>query len=473
MYVCGPTVYDLPHIGHGRANLTFDILRRYLSFEGLRVHHVANITDVDDNIIKRANELGRTEADVAAEFEAAWWDAMEALGDLRPHDIPHATEYIEEMVTLVSELEAKDVAYETDDGVYLEVARVPSYGLLALQPLDSLQSGARVEANDEKRSPLDFALWKKAKAGEPSWPSPWGDGRPGWHTECVVMSLDLLGEGFDLHGGGQDLRFPHHENERAQAVADGKEFARHWMHNGWVEVEGTKMSKSLGNFTTLPDLLARHDARAYRLLVLRAHYRSPIEVTPETIVDAEGALGRLDALARRFSVGGLLEQTPDGYVVEGDAPAVDLDPGALASFRAHMDDDLDTAARSPASSSWCPPRTRRPIRGTRTGPRSWPVRRRCSWRRWVCPSGGSPARSTRRRPNWWRNTTRPGRPRTTPGPMRCGTSWWRWGGRWRTRRRGRPSIAERRWARCGRRGGSGGSGAGSAAKGQVGAASRG
>jgi cysteinyl-tRNA synthetase len=343
MYVCGPTVYDLPHIGHGRANLTFDILRRYLSFEGLRVHHVANITDVDDNIIKRANELGRTEADVAAEFEAAWWESMEALGDLRPHDVPHATAYIEQMVALVSELEAKGVAYETADGVYLEVGKVPTYGLLALQPLESLQAGARVEANDEKRSPLDFALWKKAKAGEPSWPSPWGDGRPGWHTECVVMSLDLLGEGFDLHGGGQDLRFPHHENERAQAVADGKEFARHWMHNGWVEVEGTKMSKSLGNFTTLPDLLARHDARAYRLLVLRAHYRSPIEVTPETIVDAEGALGRLDALARRFSVGGLLERTPGGYVVEGEAPAVDLDPGALASFRAHMDDDLDTA----------------------------------------------------------------------------------------------------------------------------------
>jgi cysteinyl-tRNA synthetase len=343
MYVCGPTVYDLPHIGHGRANLTFDILRRYLSFEGLRVHHVANITDVDDNIIKRANELGRTEADVAAEFEARWWESMEALGDLRPHDVPHATEYIERMVELVGELEAKDVAYETADGVYLEVAKVPSYGLLALQPLTSLLAGARVEANEEKRSPLDFALWKKAKVDEPSWPSPWGDGRPGWHTECVVMSLDLLGEGFDLHGGGQDLRFPHHENERAQAVADGKEFARHWMHNGWVEVEGTKMSKSLGNFTTLPDLLARHDARAYRLLVLRAHYRSPIEVTPETLADAEGALGRLDALARRFSVGGLLEQTSEGFVVEGQPPAVDLDPGALASFRTHMDNDLDTA----------------------------------------------------------------------------------------------------------------------------------
>ena len=301
MYVCGPTVYDLPHIGHGRANLTFDILRRYLSFTGLHVHHVANVTDVDDNIIKRALALGRTEADVAAEFEASWWESMDALGDLRPQDAPHATEYIDRMVALVGELTARGMAYETPDGVYLEVAKVDGYGLLAQQPLESLQAGARVEANEDKRSPLDFALWKKAKEGEPSWDSPWGRGRPGWHTECVVMSLDLLGEGFDLHGGGQDLMFPHHENERAQAVADGKAFARHWMHHGWVEVEGTKMSKSLGNFSTLPDLLSRSDARAYRVLVLRAHYRSPIEVTPETLADAEKALARLDGLARRFA----------------------------------------------------------------------------------------------------------------------------------------------------------------------------
>ncbi len=342
MYVCGPTVYDLPHIGHGRANLTFDILRRYLSFTGLRVHHVANVTDVDDNIIRRASELGRTESDVAAEFEDRWWESMAALGDLRPHNIPHATQYIEDMVALVGDLMDKGTAYETPDGVYLEVSKVDGYGLLAQQSLDSLQSGARVEANEDKRSPLDFALWKKAKEGEPSWESPWGLGRPGWHTECVVMSLDLLGEGFDLHGGGQDLKFPHHENERAQAVADGKAFARHWMHNGWVEVEGTKMSKSLGNFTTLPDLLSRHDARAYRLLVLRAHYRSPIEVTPETLDDAEKALARLDGLARRFDVADLLAQTPEGYVVEGTPPAADVDPAALATFRMHMDDDLDT-----------------------------------------------------------------------------------------------------------------------------------
>jgi cysteinyl-tRNA synthetase len=346
MYVCGPTVYDMPHIGHGRANLTFDILRRYLSFIGLKVHHVANVTDVDDNIIKRAAELGRTESDVAAEFEARWWESMEALGDLRPQDIPHATQYIDDMVALVGELVAMGKAYETADGVYLEVSKVEGYGLLAQQSLESLQVGARVEANEDKRSPLDFALWKKAKAGEPSWDSPWGRGRPGWHTECVVMSLDLLGEGFDLHGGGQDLKFPHHENERAQAVADGKVFAQHWMHNGWVEVEGTKMSKSLGNFTTLPDLLSRYDARAYRLLVLRAHYRSPIEVTPDTLADAEKGLTRLDGLARRFAsfgVADLLGETDEGFVVEGVSPATAVDDGALAGFRARMDDDLDTA----------------------------------------------------------------------------------------------------------------------------------
>ncbi len=333
MYVCGPTVYDLPHLGHGRATLTFDVLRRYLSFTGLRVRHVANITDVDDNIIKRAAEQGRTEPEVAVEFEARYWESMDALGDLRPTDIPHATAYIEHMVELVSDLQARGVAYETPDGMYLEVSQVDGYGLLARQSLESLQSGARVEANEDKRSPLDFALWKKAKDGEPSWDSPWGPGRPGWHTECVVMSLDLLGEGFDLHGGGQDLAFPHHENERAQAVADGKAFARHWVHNGWVVVEGTKMSKSLGNFTSLPDLLSQHDARAYRLLVLRAHYRSPIEVTPDTVADAEKGLARLDSLARRFSVGDYLAQVEGGYLVQGVGVAAGVDSDALINFR--------------------------------------------------------------------------------------------------------------------------------------------
>ena len=231
------------------------------------------------------------------------------------------------------------MAYETATGVYLSVLDVPGYGLLARQPLDSLRAGARIEADEEKRSPLDFVLWKKAKPGEPSWDAPWGAGRPGWHTECVVMSLDLLGEGFELHGGGQDLMFPHHENERAQAVADGKEFARHWMHNGWVTVGGEKMSKSLGNFTSLADLLARSDARAYRLLVLRSHYRSPIEVTPETIAQAEAGLARLDELARRFS---LADPLADGPLVGPVSPSGDVDEDAVAAFVAAMDGDLDT-----------------------------------------------------------------------------------------------------------------------------------
>ena len=340
MYVCGPTVYDLPHIGHGRYNLVFDVLRRYLLFTGLDVHYVSNVTDVDDNIIRRAAEQGRSEPDVAAEFEGRWWEAMDALGVLRPDDTPHATAYIAQMIDLVADLLARGVAYETGDGVYLDVSQVEGYGLLARQSLESLRAGARVESNEEKRSPLDFALWKGAKEGEPSWGSPFGVGRPGWHTECVVMSLDLLGDGFDLHGGGQDLAFPHHENERAQAVAEGRPFARHWVHNGWVVVGGEKMSKSLGNFTSLTDLLARSDARAYRLLVVRSHYRSPIEVTTETVADAEKGLDRLDALARRFGLPDLIAEAGRGYVLEGDE--ADADPDALAAFRGRMDDDLDT-----------------------------------------------------------------------------------------------------------------------------------
>ena len=265
---------------------------------------------------------------------------MDALGVLRPSETPHATDYVADMVDLVADLVARGAAYETADGVYLSVDTVPGYGLLARQPLDSLRAGARVEAVEGKRSPLDFALWKRAKPGEPSWSSPLGPGRPGWHTECVVMSLDLLGEGFDLHGGGQDLAFPHHENERAQAVAEGRPFARHWVHNGWVMVGGEKMSKSLGNFTSLTDLLARSDARAYRLLVLRSHYRSPIEVTAETIADAEKGLARLDALARRFSLADPLQVADP--VVAGEGPAAGAHAAEVERFDERMDDDLDT-----------------------------------------------------------------------------------------------------------------------------------
>lgn len=339
MYVCGLTVYDVPHIGHGRAALVFDVLRRYLEFSGLRVRHVSNVTDIDDKIINRAATEGRAPEEVAEQYEEVWWQAVDALGVLRPTDAPHATAFVEKMVALIEELVRSGAAYETSDGVYLSVEKVDGYGLLAHQGLDSLRAGARVEVGEEKRSPLDFVLWKKAKPGEPTWGSPWGPGRPGWHTECVVMSLELLGDGFDLHGGGIDLVFPHHENERAQAVVWGRPFARHWAHHGLVTVGDEKMAKSLGNYTTLTDLLANTDPRAYRLLVLRAHYRSPIEVTAATLADAEEGLARLDALARRFELAPTL-----AAVTAAEAPGAGVDPVVLAAFTARMDDDLDTPA---------------------------------------------------------------------------------------------------------------------------------
>jgi cysteinyl-tRNA synthetase len=306
--------------------LVWDVLRRYLEWTGLDVRFVSNITDIDDKIIKRANEEGRSSAEVAVQYEAAWYDAVDRLGVKRPTVDPHATAYVEQMVELIAGLVAAGPAYETSDGVYLSVEAVPGYGLLARQSLDSLRSGARVDVVEEKRSPLDFALWKVAKPGEPTWPAPWGDGRPGWHTECVVMSLDLLGEDFDLHGGGIDLAFPHHENERAQAVAAGRRFARRWGHNGHVQMGGEKMSKSLGNITNLTDLLAVVDPRAYRLVVLQSHYRAPVEVTGTTIEAATSTLAGLDAFARRVA----------------ELPAAVADAEALDRFRAAMDDDLDT-----------------------------------------------------------------------------------------------------------------------------------
>jgi cysteinyl-tRNA synthetase len=328
MYVCGPTVYGPPHLGHGRFSLVFDILRRYLEWSGYEVTYVSNITDIDDQIIAKGHEEGRDPAEVAVEYEARWYEGMDLIGVKRPTFDPHATAYVDQMAALIGELVDRGVAYETGDGVYLAVGEVEGYGLLARQPLESLLAGARVEVDEEKRSPVDFALWKKAKPGEPTWDSPWGPGRPGWHTECVVMALELLGEGFDIHGGGQDLRFPHHENERAQAVALGRDFAHHWVHNGFVEVGGEKMSKSLGNYTDLFDLSRSADPRAYRLLVLRAHYRSPVEVTPTTVADATAALGRLDSLARRM---------------EGQ-PSREPDAADIERFRSAMDDDLDTPA---------------------------------------------------------------------------------------------------------------------------------
>jgi len=331
IYLCGPTVYGPPHIGHGRATLVYDVLRRYLTWSGLDVRLVSNITDIDDSIINRANSENRPWQEITTKCEAVWFQAMGQLGVERPTDVPHATEYVDEMVAMIGQLVDSDSAYLTNDGVYLSVETVPDYGLLVNQHLaDMLEGGGdrKVFGASNKRHPADFVLWKLAKPGEPSWPSPWGDGRPGWHSECVVMSLDLLGEGFDLHCGGMDLKFPHHENERAQAVALGKRFANHWMHNGFVvDGEGEKMSKSLGNVHNLLDLLDQYDPRAYRMLLLQSHYRGPVSVGQDNIDSSVKALARFDGVARRF----------------GSVPAT-ADAAVLQSFRTVMDDDLNTPA---------------------------------------------------------------------------------------------------------------------------------
>ncbi|MBK9969784.1 MAG: cysteine--tRNA ligase [Acidimicrobiaceae bacterium] len=329
IYLCGPTVYGPPHIGHGRATLVYDVLRRYLQWSGLQVRLVSNITDIDDSIINRANAENRPWQEITSKCEAVWFEAMGKINVARPTDVPHATDYVVQMVAMIGQLVDMGKAYLTDDGVYLSVQTVPGYGLLVHQSLDDMLAGGGdrdVFGAGNKRHPADFVLWKFSKPGEPAWPSPWGEGRPGWHSECVVMSLDLLGEGFDLHCGGQDLKFPHHENERAQAVALGKRFANHWMHHGFiVDAEGEKMSKSLGNVHNLLDLMEHYDPRAYRMLLLQSHYRGPVSVGQDNIDASVKALARFDGVARRF-----------GAVSAG------ADAAVLEAFRSAMDDDLNT-----------------------------------------------------------------------------------------------------------------------------------
>jgi cysteinyl-tRNA synthetase len=330
MYVCGPTVYDAPHVGHGRMATTFDVIRRYLDWRGLDVRFVSNVTDVDDRIIQRAAERGTTEPELAAQYEGVYFEQLDRVGVLRPDDTPHATEYIGDMVALIAELVDTGHAYVVDgQGVYFDVATFPGYGARPHRTLEQLleSAGARVEVDDKKRSSVDFALWKAAKPGEPAWDSPWGPGRPGWHIECSAMSLDLLGEQFDLHGGGDDLVFPHHENERAQAEAAGHAFARHWLHTGMVQVGGEKMAKSVGNFTTLSDALDAHGPRAFRMAVLQAHYRKAIELGDEDLARAATTVKGLDALARR------------ARAADVDATA-EPEPTVVAFFRDAMDDDF-------------------------------------------------------------------------------------------------------------------------------------
>jgi cysteinyl-tRNA synthetase len=360
MYVCGPTVYDTPHVGNARTAVVFDVIRRYLEWTGLDVTFVSNVTDVEDKIIARAAEQGRSEPDLAAEYEAIYFDLMDRLNVKRADRRPHATEYIDRMLALIEELVADGHAYVVPgSGVYFDVASYDRYGELSHRTMTELResAGARVEVDEAKRSPMDFALWKAAKPGEPAWDSRWGRGRPGWHIECSAMSLDILGEGFDLHGGGNDLMFPHHENERAQAEGAGHPFARHWIHSGMVTIGDEKMSKSLGNFVTVDEALARFGGAAFRLAVLQSHYRRSMDLGPTELDAATRGVERLAALLRRAAAAGVdhAGATPDLATVEQFRAAMDDDfntPNALAvvfdaaarANRAIDDDDRATAA---------------------------------------------------------------------------------------------------------------------------------
>ncbi len=329
IYVCGPTVYDDCHLGHARALVAFDIVYRWLTYHGFRVRYVRNITDIDDKIIKRAAEKGISCEDLASHYIREFHKDMDKLSMVKPTEEPRATEHISEMVELVSLLLEKGLAYEVDGDVFYDVSGFKDYGKLSGKKPDELLSGARVEVDERKRSPLDFALWKSAKEGEPYWPSPWGNGRPGWHVECSVMSARYLGETFDIHAGGQDLIFPHHENEIAQSEgATGRPLARYWMHNAHVTVDEKKMSKSLGNFFTLKQIYEKFEPRTVRFLLLSRHYRTPIDFSDRSLYEAGASLGRIEECVGR------LEE-----VLKKDIGPADKCP---MEFVSAMDEDFNT-----------------------------------------------------------------------------------------------------------------------------------
>jgi len=339
MYVCGVTVYDLSHIGHGRSAIVFDVMRRYLKHRGHAVKFIKNFTDIDDKIIRKANQEGVSAQEISERYIEEYRTDMASLG-VAPADVePKATEHVPQMVALIERLIAKGVAYPVEGDVYFEVRRFPGYGKLSGKNLEELQAGARVEVDERKRDPMDFALWKATKPGEPSWKSPWGQGRPGWHIECSAMAMQYLGEVLDVHGGGEDLIFPHHENEIAQSeAATGKPFARYWLHNGFVNLAAEKMSKSLGNTLTIKDLVRRHDPEALRLYLLGTHYRHPLEFGDERIVEAGRALARLRSLkdeADRIASRGTPAPGPDHGLFDEVA-------AHRARFEAAMDDDFNT-----------------------------------------------------------------------------------------------------------------------------------
>jgi len=334
MYVCGMTVYDYCHVGHARMMMAFDVIYRWLMVSGYEVKYVRNITDIEDKIIKRAAENGETMSSLVNRFTRYMDEDTEALGILPPNFVPRATEHVPGMLSIIGMLEEKGLAYRSEDGdVNFAVRNFEGYGKLSGKSLDDLRAGERVDVNTGKRDPLDFVLWKAAKESEPDeakWDSQWGRGRPGWHIECSAMSCALLGEHFDIHGGGQDLQFPHHENEIAQSEgAFGAPMVNYWIHNGFVRVDNEKMSKSLGNFFTIRDVLKKYDAEVVRFFILRAHYRSPLNYSDVHIDDAKGALTRLYTALAAIDLG-------------DEAPAVDWNEEHAQRFREAMDDDFNT-----------------------------------------------------------------------------------------------------------------------------------
>ncbi|MEQ1592278.1 MAG: cysteine--tRNA ligase [Thiobacillaceae bacterium] len=329
MYVCGMTVYDLCHLGHARVFVVFDMVTRWLRASGYAVEYIRNITDIDDKIIRRAEENGELPTALTERFIAAMHEDERALGVLPPNHEPRATHYVAQMLAMIGQLEAKDLAYAAANGdVYYRVRGFAGYGQLSGKSLDELRAGERVEVDKFKHDPLDFVLWKAAKPGEPAWESPWGLGRPGWHIECSAMSEELLGKHFDIHGGGQDLQFPHHENEIAQSEgAHDCKFVNYWMHNGFVRVDNEKMSKSLGNFFTIREVLEKYDPEVVRFFILRAQYRSQLNYSDAHLDDARASLTRLYTALR-----GCDALTSD----------IDWSLAPAASFKAAMDDDFNT-----------------------------------------------------------------------------------------------------------------------------------
>ncbi|MBW1987911.1 MAG: cysteine--tRNA ligase [Deltaproteobacteria bacterium] len=333
MYVCGPTVYDAAHMGHARSAVVFDVVYRHLMSKGFQVTYVRNFTDVDDKIIRRARDLGRDYSEIAGRYIREFHEDMDALGVLRPTHEPRATEHIGDIIELIKVLVDKGNAYVAGGDVYFRVRAFPDYGKLSGRNLEDMEAGARVEVDEKKQDPFDFALWKASKPDEPKWDSPWGPGRPGWHIECSAMGRAHLGETFDIHGGGKDLIFPHHENEIAQSeAAFGRPFARFWIHNGFVNIDQEKMSKSLGNFRTVREVLAGHHPEAIRMFLLSKHYRSPVDFSADAMSEASGALERVYSCLLR------IRESVDVEVPAG------RDAGDFQDrFIQAMDDDFNTA----------------------------------------------------------------------------------------------------------------------------------